>query len=163
MEQIRYFLGVAIVLVVPLGLLYWLIIHLWAGWWRRCGPIRTYLAVLPVLVALGVLLFQVRGQLLGADLGTNWSVTLEVRERHQLVTHGIYRHVRHPMYLSLLVYSLGQALVLPNLLAGPSYGLAMALVFAFRLGPEERMMLEAFGKDYETYRAGTKRLVRGVW
>jgi protein-S-isoprenylcysteine O-methyltransferase Ste14 len=110
-------------------------------------------------LALGLWLFH-RSH---ADLGTNWSVTLEVREKHQLVTHGIYRHVRHPMYLSLLVYSLGQALVLPNLLAGPSYGLAMALVFAFRLGPEERMMLEAFGKDYETYRARTKRLVRGVW
>ena len=110
-------------------------------------------------LALGLWLFH-RSH---ADLGTNWSVTLEVRETHQLVTHGIYRHVRHPMYLSLWVYSLGQALVLPNLLAGPSYGLAMALVFAFRLGPEERMMLEVFGKDYETYRARTKRLVRGVW
>jgi len=110
-------------------------------------------------LALGLWLFHWSH----ADLGTNWSVTLEVREKHQLVTHGIYRHVRHPMYLSLLVYSLGQALVLPNLLAGPSYGLGMALVFAFRLGPEERMMLEAFGKDYETYRARTKRLVRGVW
>ena len=110
-------------------------------------------------LALGLWLFQ-RSH---ADLGTNWSVTLEVREKHQLVTHGIYRHIRHPMSLSMLVYSLGQALVLPNLLAGPSYGLAMALVFAFRLGPEERMMLEAFGKDYETYRARTKRLVRGVW
>jgi len=110
-------------------------------------------------LALGLWLFH-RSH---AALGTNWSVTLEVREKHQLVTHGIYRHVRHPMYLSLLVYSLGQALVLPNLLAGPSYSLAMALVFAFRLRPEEQMMLEAFGKDYETYRARTKRLVRGVW
>jgi protein-S-isoprenylcysteine O-methyltransferase Ste14 len=98
-----------------------------------------------------------------ADLGTNWSVTLQVRENHQLITHGIYRFVRHPMYLSLLVYSLGQALVLPNLLAGPGYGLAMVLVFMLRLGPEERMMLEVFGKDYETYRAHTKRLVPGVW
>src|SRR5215472_16886326 len=74
MEQIRYFLGVAIVIVVPLGLVYWLIIHQWAGWWRRCGPLRTYLAVLPVLSALGVLLFHVREQLLGVDLGTNWSL-----------------------------------------------------------------------------------------
>jgi protein-S-isoprenylcysteine O-methyltransferase Ste14 len=98
-----------------------------------------------------------------ADLGTNWSVTLQVRENHQLITHGIYRFVRHPMYLSLLVYSLGQALVLPNLLAGPGYGLAMLLVFILRLRPEERMMLEVFGKDYEAYRVHTKRLVPGVW
>ena len=98
-----------------------------------------------------------------ADLGTNWSITLEVREKHQLITQGTYRHVRHPMYLALLLYSLGQALVLPNWIAGPSYGVSMALLFAFRLGPEERMMLEEFGKDYEEYRGRSKRLVPGVW
>jgi protein-S-isoprenylcysteine O-methyltransferase Ste14 len=98
-----------------------------------------------------------------ADLGTNWSITLELRDKHQLVTQGTYRHVRHPMYLALLLYSLGQALVLPNWIAGPSYGVAMALLFAFRLGPEERMMLEEFGKDYEAYMARTKRLLPGVW
>jgi protein-S-isoprenylcysteine O-methyltransferase Ste14 len=98
-----------------------------------------------------------------ADLGANWSITLEVREKHQLVTQGIYRHVRHPMYLALLLYSLGQALALPNWVAGPSYGVAFALLFVLRVGPEERMMLEEFGKDYEAYMARTKRLVPGVW
>jgi len=98
-----------------------------------------------------------------ADLGTNWSITLEVREQHQLVTHGVYRWVRHPMYLALLIYSVGEALVLPNWLAGPSYGVAMVLLFAFRVGPEQRMMLEEFGKDYEGYMATTKRLIPGVW
>jgi len=53
--------------------------------------------------------------------------------------------------------------VVPNWIAGPSYGVAMALLFAFRLGPEERMMLEAFGKDYEAYMGRTKRLVPGIW
>jgi len=98
-----------------------------------------------------------------AHLGTNWSITLEVREKHQLVTRGLYRHVRHPMYLALLLYSAGQALVLPNWVAGPSYGVAFALLFVFRVGPEERMMLEEFGHDYEAYMARTKRLVPGVW
>ena len=67
------------------------------------------------------------------------------------------------MYSALFIYSAGQALALPNWLAGPSYGVAMALLFAFRLRPEERMMLEEFGKDYEVYMATTKRLVPGVW
>ena len=98
-----------------------------------------------------------------ADLGPNWSITLEVREKHRLVTQGLYRLVRHPMYMALLLYAVGQALVLPNYVAGPSYGVAMALLVALRLGPEERMMLEEFGKDYEEYRARTKRLVPGVW
>lgn len=112
-----------------------------------------------VCLALG-LWFHYRSH---ADLGTNWSVTLEVREKHQLITQGIYRHVRHPMYLALLLYSSGQALVLPNWVAGPSYFVAVALLFALRVGPEERMMLEEFGKEYEAYMARTKRLVPGVW
>ncbi len=37
-----------------------------------------------------------------ADLGTNWSITLEVREQHRLIPQGIYRRVRHPRYLVLL-------------------------------------------------------------
>ncbi len=98
-----------------------------------------------------------------ADLGANWSISLEVREKHELVTRGVYRRVRHPMYLGLLLYSSGQALVLPNWVAGPSYLGALALLFAFRVRPEERMMLEEFGKEYEAYMARTKRLVPGVW
>jgi protein-S-isoprenylcysteine O-methyltransferase Ste14 len=98
-----------------------------------------------------------------ADLGTWWSVTLEVREKHRLVTQGIYRHVRHPMYLALLLYAAGQALVLPNYVAGPSYGVAIALLVALRLGPEERMMRDEFGKEYEEYMARTTRIVPGVW
>lgn len=98
-----------------------------------------------------------------ADLGTNWSITLEVRKNHRLVTDGLYKKVRHPMYLALLIYSVGQTLVLPNYLVGPSYGVAMALLFAARVGPEERMMLEEFGLDYKEYMARTKRLVPGLW
>ncbi|MCI0585794.1 MAG: isoprenylcysteine carboxylmethyltransferase family protein [Planctomycetes bacterium] len=110
-------------------------------------------------LALGLWLFR-RSH---ADLGKNWSITLQVREGHTLVSEGIYRRIRHPMYLALLLYSFGQALVLPNWVAGPTYLVAMGLLFALRVGPEERMMLDEFGKDYEAYMARTKRLVPGVW
>lgn len=98
-----------------------------------------------------------------ADLGSNWSITLEVRQKHRLVTDGLYRRIRHPMYLALLTYSLGLALVLPNYVAGPSYGVAMVLLVALRVGPEERMMREEFGTGYDEYMARSKRLVPGVW
>jgi protein-S-isoprenylcysteine O-methyltransferase Ste14 len=98
-----------------------------------------------------------------ADLGTNWSITLELREGHRLVAHGVYRSVRHPMYAALLLYSAGQALVLPNWVAGPSYLVAITILFAFRVGDEEQMMREQFGDDYAAYMARTKRLVPGLW
>jgi protein-S-isoprenylcysteine O-methyltransferase Ste14 len=98
-----------------------------------------------------------------SDLGTYWSVTLELRENHQLITQGVYRNVRHPMYAALFLYSIGQALMLPNWIAGPSYFVAFAIVFALRIGAEERMMLETFGKEYASYMARTKLLVPGIW
>ena len=98
-----------------------------------------------------------------ADLGTNWSITLEVREGHRLVTQGVYAEVRHAMYSALLFYSLGQALVIPNWLAGLSNLVAFVVLFAFRVGPEERMMVQQFGNEYTAYAARTKRLIPHVW
>src|SRR4051812_19637444 len=39
-----------------------------------------------------------------SDLDRNWSVTLEVRKGHELVTAGVYRAVRHPMYVSIFLW-----------------------------------------------------------
>ena len=97
------------------------------------------------------------------DLGTNWSITLQVREHHQLITQGVYKSIRHPMYSALFLYSLGQVLVLPNWIAGPSYLITFGILFVFRIRDEEGMMLEEFGDEYATYMAKTKRLVPGIW
>ena len=98
-----------------------------------------------------------------ADLGTNWSITLEMREQHRLITQGIYRRIRHPMYLALVLYSVGHALVIPNWVAGPSNLVVFTILFALRVHAEEQMMTDVFGDEYTTYAARTKRLVPGVW
>ena len=53
-----------------------------------------------------------------ADLGTNWSITLEIREQHQLITQGVYRRIRHPMSSALALYAVAHVLVIPNWVAG---------------------------------------------
>jgi len=98
-----------------------------------------------------------------ADLGTNWSVTLELRQEHRLITQGVYRTIRHPMYTALLLYAAGQALVIPNWAAGFANMIALALLVPLRLGAEEKMMAGQFGADYAAYSARTKRLVPGIW
>jgi protein-S-isoprenylcysteine O-methyltransferase Ste14 len=123
-------------------------------------PLRTGPLVAGVVcVVIGLWLFY-RSH---ADLGTNWSITLEVREEHRLITEGVYRAVRHPMYSALVLYSVGQALVIPNWVAGPSNLLAFAVLLALRIRAEERMMDERFGDEYAAYSARTKRLIPGVW
>lgn len=98
-----------------------------------------------------------------ADLGANWSITLEVHEEHRLITQGVYHRIRHPMYLALALYALGQALVIPNWVAGPSNLIAFVILFALRVRAEERMMSARFGAEYAAYSARTKRLIPGVW
>jgi protein-S-isoprenylcysteine O-methyltransferase Ste14 len=98
-----------------------------------------------------------------ADLGTNWSITLEVRKEHRLITQGVYRAIRHPMYSALALYTVGQALVIANWVAGLSNVIAFAVLLALRIGAEERMMAEQFGAEYAAYSARTKRLIPGVW
>jgi protein-S-isoprenylcysteine O-methyltransferase Ste14 len=53
--------------------------------------------------------------------------------------------------------------VVPNWLVGPSYAVAVLLLVALRLKPEEQMMLEKFGRDYEVCRTTTERLIPGIW
>jgi protein-S-isoprenylcysteine O-methyltransferase Ste14 len=99
-----------------------------------------------------------------ADLGSNWSMTLELRGEHTLVTDGVYRRIRHPMYAAMFLLFVAQALLLPNWLAGPvSAALTLLATLAIRLGPEEQMMLARFGEEYARYQQRTKRIVPGVW
>jgi protein-S-isoprenylcysteine O-methyltransferase Ste14 len=93
------------------------------------------------------------------DLGRQWSVTLEIREKHTLVTHGVYRHVRHPMYSAFWLWALAQALLLPNWIAGPAGLVGFGTLFFLRIGREERLMEETFGDDYRRYVARTGRIV----
>ena len=98
-----------------------------------------------------------------ADLGRNWSISLEIREQHRLLTLGVYRRIRHPMYSALALYSIGQALVIPNWVAGPSNLIAFAILLTLRVHAKERMMIREFGDEYALYSARTKRLIPGVW
>ncbi|HEY0607018.1 MAG TPA: protein-S-isoprenylcysteine O-methyltransferase [Herpetosiphonaceae bacterium] len=93
-----------------------------------------------------------------ADLGQNWSPTLEVAERQTLVTRGIYRYIRHPMYASQWVWSVGQALLLQNWIAGPLGFVGFLPMYFLRVPREEQMMLEHFGDDYREYMAQTGRV-----
>lgn len=92
------------------------------------------------------------------DLGQNWSVSLEVRENHQLVTHGVYRWIRHPMYASIWLWGLAQGMMLANWFAGWAVIPAFAAMYFLRTPREERLMREEFGDAYRDYTARTGRL-----
>ena len=120
----------------------------------------------PALAWLGTAVFAVA--LFGfhrthRDLGRFWSVTLEIRQAHQLVTAGVYRHVRHPMYAAFFLWAIAQALLLPNWIAGFAGLLGFGTLFVFRVRREEQMMEATFGDAYRAYAAHTWRVVPGLF
>ena len=98
-----------------------------------------------------------------ADLGQGLSPTLDIKVGHRLVTEGLYGRIRHPMYLGLLLFVLGQAFVVSNFVAGLSGLIGMVLLIVLRVGSEEQMMLDEFGDEYAAYRERTARLLPGIW
>ena len=97
------------------------------------------------------------------DLGRNFSDSLDLRVDHTLVTHGIYRTVRHPMYLGFWLWSIAQVLLLPNWVAGFAGLAGFAALFFGRLKCEEQMMLDRFGDDYRNYASRTARMVPWIY
>jgi protein-S-isoprenylcysteine O-methyltransferase Ste14 len=116
-------------------------------------PIQAWLGLL--FAAASLIMFQLTHR----ALGRNWSVSLDVREGHQLITDGVYRRVRHPMYSAFWLWAVAQALLLPNWVAGFSGLVGFGILFFGRIAREERIMLETFGDRYREYMARTCRVI----
>jgi protein-S-isoprenylcysteine O-methyltransferase Ste14 len=93
------------------------------------------------------------------DLGRNWSPSLEIMEEQRLVTGGVYRHIRHPMYAAHGVWGIAQILLLQNWIAGFSMLVFSLPVYLTRVPHEEQMMLENFGEEYRQYTNRTGRVI----
>ena len=117
---------------------------------------------LPDIVGwIGAILFACASGLLWMThraLDKNWTPTLGFRENHSLITTGIYKYIRHPMYGAHLLWAIAQPLLLHNWIAGYSFLLAALPQYLMRVGDEEKMMLDKFGDDYQEYMKGTGRL-----
>lgn len=109
-----------------------------------------------VLIALGVPgLIDSFARFALQGLGT----PAPVAPTQNLVVTGLYRHVRNPIYISVVAAILGQALVLadPRLIVyGALFWFATHL---FVVGYEEPTLAESFGADYETFRANVPRWI----
>ncbi len=122
----------------------------WLGWLGWVGT----------AVFAGALLLLWRSH---ADLGRNWSATLKVREGHTLVTAGVYRYMRHPMYSAHWLWAIAQALLIENWLAGLALLVTFLPLCLIRIPREEDMMLENFGEEYRQYMNRTGRLIPRLW
>ena len=114
---------------------------------------------------LGVVLFGAGGALRLWPvfvLGRRFSGLVAIQPGHELVTSGVYRVIRHPSYLGLLVNSLGWALAFRS---GVGVLLTVLLIppLLARIHAEERLLRTQFGGEYDAYCSHTSRLIPGFY
>jgi protein-S-isoprenylcysteine O-methyltransferase Ste14 len=113
----------------------------------RPSPMRDVAAMVltPASVAFGCLAVRA--------LGKQWRVHAAIISDHELVRHGPFRVVRHPVYLSFFGMTLAGALAATN---GKATALCCALFIAgteIRIRAEERLLAGRFGEEFERFRA----------
>jgi protein-S-isoprenylcysteine O-methyltransferase Ste14 len=92
-----------------------------------------------------------------------YASTLVTRIDHRLITHGIYRFVRHPIYLGVLLICV---VALPVYSSSARGFLILCLLIPIVLGRikiEERLLTEHFGDAYREYKASTRKLIPFVY
>ncbi len=74
-----------------------------------------------------------------------------------LITRGVYRYTRNPMYLGQAAFLLGGMLYLQNLLALAVVPMFVLYITRFQIHPEERVLGERFGAQYKAFRQQVRR------
>jgi protein-S-isoprenylcysteine O-methyltransferase Ste14 len=113
----------------------------------------------------GVALFGVGGWLRlwpVAVLGDRFSGLVAIQPGHKLVTTGIYKYIRHPSYLGLMLAAIGWSLAFRSGVGVIITVLTLPPLLA-RIEAEEKLLHSYFGAEYEAYRARTSRMIPGLW
>ena len=110
------------------------------------------------VMVLGATALMLAAQL---DLGASWRVGIDEGARPGLVTGGLYRYSRNPIYVAMLAALLGFALLLPSWI---SLGLLIGAGLGIRrhVRDEETYLARTYGEEYRRYAARVGRFVPGV-
>ena len=96
-------------------------------------------------------------------LGKSFSSNVAIQESQQITRAGLYRFVRHPSYLGLLLVFLAVGLHSRNWISLAVVIVPTIAALLYRIHVEEAALAEAFGEEYVAYSKATKRLIPGVY
>jgi len=152
--------GVPILVLLRLaGLAVWgsVLAYLINPHWMQWSAFSLPFAIRWLGVGLGIVALPLMYWLF-SSIGNNITDTVATRKNHQLVTHGPYHWVRHPLYSVGTLFFISIGLIAANwfILVMSLVALVMLLI---RLPKEEAKLIEAFGDEYRAYMKKTGRLL----
>jgi len=153
-DLVNFLLPAIIIYAAGFGVCMWDLV-------RRQGTLFTlsmHSIVGLALIVIGLTLTFVAA----STLRRFYSPTLRVRRDHQLITHGLYRFVRHPLYTGMGTATVG-VLVYSSSLYGLLILLALVPLLVNRIRIEEQMMTAEFGDSYRSYKKTTHKLIPFIY
>lgn len=122
-------------------------IAVWSG-----GAALRWLGVLLTGWGFGLVLWS------GIALGRFYSADVTLQKDHHLITTGLYRRLRHPRYLGVLLAALGLVLLYRSWVGVLAFPLVLGVIL-FRIHDEEALLRRTFGAEWETYCRHSWRLL----
>ena len=126
------------------------------GWWVLDGDTVRWVGVFLYLTGGAFRIWPI------FVLGRRFSGLVAIQPGHELVTDGVYRIIRHPSYLGMLILMFGWAL---SFRSGVGVILAALIIppILARIRSEEALLRTQFGEQYEAYCRRTSRLIPGIY
>ncbi len=97
------------------------------------------------------------------SLGRSFSVNVAIKQAQTIYREGLFRIIRHPSYLGMLIIFVAIGLRSRNLVSLAVMLVCPAAALLYRIHVEEQALEQAFGTDYTRYRQTTKRLIPGLF
>jgi len=114
----------------------------------QASPLSYFLGILIIIIAFIIMLVSIK------DLGRNLSPFPRPINNSNLVTKGIYRFTRHPMYYSLIFISIGVFIIKLSIYY-LFLTISLALIIKFKIALEEKYLMNKF-KNYLLYKNEVK-------
>lgn len=98
------------------------------------------------------------------ELKDNWDnmMLYKIRPNHKLINTGVYKYIRHPIYLAIILEVVGYEIIANSWLF-IFFLVASATILCLHTKNEEDLLLKHFGDDYINYKKQTKKFIPFIY
>lgn len=121
---------------------------------------EVWTSVLGIIGMTGGILIRVSA---AKTLGRFYTRILKITDKHQLIEDGLYKYIRHPGYLGVIVLFISAGIASRNLLSLLIILITILPAYLYRISAEEKMLADQFGDIYKSYQERSARFVPGVF